>query len=358
MLDKEIGWAIKRVLSSPRRLAFLVGGGVDDVLELRRFLVNVVPLARAALRRLERLADRIPDRELRAQAQFGLNAKAYHVAGACILSTLLPSAAREHYVEIVAPLEAIYDFLDGLCDRHPLTTPLAYRQLHLSLSDALDPSRPMHEYYLYGPPGDDGDYLASLVRRVRHALRRLGDYELLVPYFAEAARLYADTQTYKHLPDGERVNACKEWHARDGANFGDLSWWEFGAACGSQFQVYGPLYAAFCSEFEQVKPTYSAYFPAFSALHVLLDSFIDQEEDSDNGELNWIDCYPSFDTFKERMGELAQRSRKAFADLSMPRAHIFALRIMALFYLTHPKVYDQQLSPRAIELLGAISAPC
>lgn len=355
MLDKEIGWAINRVLFSPRRLAFLGGGGLDDLLELRRFLVNVVPLARAALRRLERLAERIPDQELRAQAQFGLRAKAYHVAGACILATLLPTPSREHYVEIVAPLEAIYDFLDGLCDRHPLTTPQAYRQLHLSLADALDPSRPMHEYYLHGPPGDDGDYLASLVRRVRRALSRLGDYELLVPYFSDAARLYADTQTYKHLPEGEREQACKEWYAREDARFGDLSWWEFGAACGSQFQVYGPLYAAFCSEFDRVQDTYDAYFPAFSALHVLLDSFIDQQEDADHGELNWLDCYPSFDAFCERMRVLTGRARERFSALSMPRAHTFALRIMGLFYLTHPKVYEQGLLAQATTLLEALS---
>lgn len=355
MLDKEIRWAINRVLFSPRRFAFLARGGMDDALELRRFLVNVVPLARTALRRLEHLAERIPDVELRAQAQFGLRAKAYHIAGACILATLLPSAAREHYVEIVAPLEAIYDFLDGLCDRHPQTTPDAYRQLHLALSDALDPLQPLHEYYLYGPPGDDGDYLASLVRRVRRALSRLGDYELLIPNFAQAARLYADTQTYKHLPDGEREQACREWYTREGSRFGDLSWWEFGAACGSQFQVYGPLYAAFCSEYDRIEDTYEAYFPAFSALHVLLDSFIDQQEDEEHGELNWMHCYSSFDAFHDRMSALAQRARGRFSALSMPRAHTFALRIMGLFYLTHPKVYEQRLVPQATALLEALN---
>jgi tetraprenyl-beta-curcumene synthase len=355
LLNREINWAMSRVLFSPRRLLFLAGGGLDDALELRRFLVHVVPLARNALQRLEHLADRIPDRELRKQARFGLHAKAYHVAGACILATLLPSGAREHYVEIVAPLEAIYDFLDGLCDRHPLTTPQAFRQLHLALADALDPSRPLHEYYLYGPPGDDGDYLATLVRRVRRALVRLGDYELLMPYFAEAAQLYTDVQTFAHLPAGEREPACIEWHAREGAPFHDLSWWEFGAAAGSQFQVYGPLYAAFCSDFERVDATYRAYFPAFSALHVLLDSFIDQQEDRDHGELNWIDCYGSFETFLRRAHELSQRARSKFAQLSMPRTHTFALRIMSLFYLTHPKVYEQSLVQEATALLEALS---
>lgn len=355
MLQTEIGWASGRVLFSPKRLAFLLRGGVDDALELRRFLVNVIPLAKAALRRLEVLAERIPDAQLRAQARFGLQSKGYHVAGACILATLLPSAAREHYVEIVAPLEAIYDFLDGLCDRHPLTTPQAFRQLHLALSDALDPSQPLSDYYAYGPPGDDGDYLPSLVRRVRRALSRLGNSDVLLPYFKEAVALYTDTQTYKHLPENERESACKQWHADNAARFADLTWWEAGAAAGSQFQVYGPLYAAFCSNFDQLAPTYEAYFPAFAALHVLLDSFIDQQEDRDHGELNWIACYDSFDAFAGRARELAARARAAFSRLSMPRAHTFALRIMALFYLTHPKVYEQQIGQEAAALLDALA---
>jgi tetraprenyl-beta-curcumene synthase len=355
LLQREIDWAVNRVLFSPRRLAFLARGGLDDLFELRRFLVNVVPLARGALKRLEELADRIPDRELRDQARFGLRAKAYHVAGACILATLLPTAAREHYVEIVAPLEAIYDFLDCLCDRHPLTTPQAFRQLHLALADALDPAGALHDYYAYGPPGDDGDYLISLVGRVRRALLRLGDYERLVPAFAEAAELYTNTQTFKHLAPGERERACIDWHAREGARYGDLSWWEFGAAAGSQFHVYGALYAAFCSDFDAIRPTYDAYFPAFCAIHVLLDAFIDQQEDREHGELSWVECYAGFEAFRARVQALAQQARLRFGSLPMPRAHTFALRIMALFYLTHPKVYEQRLIHEATALLETLS---
>lgn len=354
MLAEEIRWATSRVLLGPQRLAFLLRGGIDDALYLRRFLVQVVPLARAAIRRLERVAERIPDTQLRAQAVSALTAKAYHIAGASILATFLPSVAREHYVEIVAPLEAIYDFLDSLCDRHPETPESAYRQLHEALGDALDPTRPVHEYYLYGPGGDDGDYLYTLVRSVRRALRRLGDHELLIPYFREAAALYADAQTFKHLPPGERERACIEWHAREAPRAGDLSWWELGAAAGSQFHVYAALYAAFCSEFDRIRDTYNAYFPSLAALHVLLDSFIDQAEDRAHGELNWIECYGSTQTFLERASVLAARARSAFTTLPMPRAHLFTLRIMSLFYLTHPKIDQQDLDGDALELLRAL----
>lgn len=355
MLSEDINWAIKTVVFGPRRLAFLLAGGLDDAIDLRTFLIHVVPLARNALSRIEDLAQRIPDDELRAQALGSLRGKAYHVAGACILATFLPSGAREHYVDIVAPLETIYDFLDCLCDRHPDTKPQAFRQLHEALADALDPARPLHDYYLYGPPGDDGDYLNSLVRRVRHALARLGDHELLVPYFSEAAQLYADTQTYSHLPRGERETACREWFAKHDGRYGDLTWWEFGAAAGSQFHVYAPLYAAFCSDFERIGDTYDAYFPSLAALHVLLDSFIDQCEDGQHGDLNWIAFYPDAQAFQDRVSTLASRANAAFDSLSMPRAHRFTMRIMALFYLSHKKIAEQRLNQEAAALLDAFA---
>lgn len=355
MLAEEIRWAAGRVLLAPQRLAFLLRGGLDDMFDLRRFLAEIVPPARASIARLERFAERIPDVQLRAQAISSLTAKGYHIAGAAILATFLPSMAREHYIQIVAPLEAIYDFLDSLCDRHPQTPESAYHQLHEALGDALDPARPLHHYYLHGPPGDDGDYLHILVRRVRRALARLAGYEELIPYFRDAVTLYADAQTYKHLPPGERERACIAWYERENARFADLSWWELGAAAGSQFHVYAALYAAFCSEFDRIEQTYNAYFPSLAALHVLLDSFIDQAEDRAHGELNWVECYPSREAFVTRMHVLAQRSREGFRHLSMPRAHMFALRIMSLFYLTHPKIDRQALDDEALELLRALS---
>lgn len=354
-LKREIRAAAGRVLLDPRRLAFLLRGGVAESLDLAGFLTGVVPLAKAELAQIEILAQRIPDGELRKQALSSLHAKAYHVAGACILATFLPSEARKHYVEIVAPLESIYDFLDCLADRIPETTPQAIRQLHRALEDALDPRSEMADYYRYGPGGEDGGYLAALVLRTRHSLERLGEHAQLVPCFREAARLYTDHQAIKHTPPDQRNAALAEWHRTEADGSGDLHWWEFAAATGSQFQVYGPLYAAFCGDFDQIASAYNAYFPEFAALHVLFDSFIDRFEDAQHGELNWLSCYDSSNAFAQRAGALARRARERLDMLRRPHVHRFALRIMALFYMTHPKVFDQKLDREATAVLDALA---
>ena len=355
MLDDEIRFAVAHVLGSGVRAGALARLGPRGWLDFARFLRATVPLAADSLAEIERRAQTIPDRDLRHEALSSVHAKAYHVAGASILATFLPAGAREHYVRIVAPLESIYDYLDNLCDRHPNVSAEAYPVLHRALADALDPTAPVGEYYSAGPAGDDGNFLRWLVERVRSELSHLAGYERLLPHFREAAALYSALQTYKHYPVTRRNAACIAWYDAHKERFSELSWWEFASAAGSQFQVYAPLYEAFLGKYDRIGAVYDAYFPNVSALHVLLDYFIDQDEDLLHDELNFVACYDSLEHLRERARTLARAARAAFAQLESHRAHDFVLRVMALFYLTHPKVYDQGLDAEARELLAALS---
>ena len=355
MLDDEIRFAVGHVLASGVRVKALAGLKPRGWLDFARFLRSVVPLAAEGLAGIEARARSIPDALLRREALASVRDKAYHVAGASILATFLPAVAREHYVRIVAPLESIYDYLDNLCDRHPHVPVQAYPVLHRALADALDPTTTLGEYYACGPAGDDGGFLLWLVQRVRAGLTQLAGHEHLLPRFREAAALYTDLQTYKHFPDAEREGACIAWFDRHKKGFPDLKWWEFASAAGSQFHVYAPLYEAFLGKFEIIDDVYDAYFPNLSALHVLLDYFIDQDEDLLHDELNFVACYDSLEQFRERASALAASASADLNKLSGRRAHMFVVRVMTLFYLTHPKVYEQGLDVEARDLLQAIS---
>jgi tetraprenyl-beta-curcumene synthase len=351
---REVRSAATRVAMSAPRLSMLAGGGAETAYDLIRFLRNVVPRASRALELIRARAEAIPDERLRVQALSSIDGKAYHVAGGCILATFLSRPAAEHYIEIVAPLETIYDYLDNLCDRHPGVSASAYPVLHRAIFDALDPTARAVGYYELGPVGDDGDYLVALVRRTQRSLRRLSDYRLLLPLFHEAAKLYGEMQSYVHLPPGEREAACERWFAGHRSRYGDLQWQEFACAAGSQFHVYAPLFMLFDSSYGDIAASYDAYFPAVSALHVLLDSFIDQQEDRENGDLNFVAAYAGRDEFFERAAVLARRAVAGFSKLPDSHRHRFVLRTMALFYLTHPKVYAQGLDHDAQRLLSIV----
>jgi tetraprenyl-beta-curcumene synthase len=350
----EIRWAAGRVATSSTRLSMLAGGGLGSAYDLAHFLRGIVPRAARALDRLRALAGAIPDDRLRVQALSSIDAKAYHVAGGCILATFLSPAAADHYVEIVAPLETVYDYLDNLCDRHPDVGIAAYPVLHRAIADALDPDARAGGYYDLGPSGDDGDYLVSLVHRVQRALRRLADHELLRGLFQEAAVLYGEMQSLVHLPAGEREQECRAWYLRHAHRYGNLEWQEFACAAGSQFHVYAPLFMLFDSEYAAIADSYGAYFPAASAVHVLFDSFIDQQEDLEHGDLNFVAVYGDERRFFERVEYLVRCAVRGFSRLPNPRRHHFVLRTMALFYLTHPKVYAQRLDEKAQMLLRIV----
>ena len=352
MLD-DIRSAIRNVLASPERLRYLLAGGIQAPYYLARFLLAIVPQAAEQLDALRIRASTIPDDRLRAQALASIEGKSYHVAGACILATFLPRREARRYIAIVAPLETIYDYLDNLCDRHPDVEPAAYPVLHDAIADALRPGAPPRDYYARGPSGEDGGYLRWLVERTQAGLARLPDHTVLLPYFSESAELYAQMQTFAHYPSSEREHACVEWYERHRERFKMLEWQEFACAAGSQFQVYAPLFVAFDGHPEAVGNAYDAYFPYASAFHVLLDSFIDQAEDAAHGDLSFASVYGGPQRLRERVAFLTSSARTRFAALPKPGRHRFVLRIMALFYLTHPKVFTQRLDRQARSLLRA-----
>ncbi|MDE2481186.1 MAG: DUF2600 family protein [bacterium] len=349
----EIASALRSVLCSPERLRALVAAGVSTPIDLLRFLQAVVPRSAVALAEIRTRAAAIPDERLRREALASVDGKAFHVAGACILATFLPSERARSYIDVVAPLETIYDYLDNLCDRHPEVRAEAYPVLHRAIADALDPGAAPRDYYALGPSGDDGGYLRELVLRTQTALRSVPHLDMLLPYFAEAAAFYGEMQTNKHYPPGERELRCVAWYDEHRARFADLDWHEFACAAGSQFQVYGPLYAAFADAPDAIRATYDGYFPYVSALHVLLDSFIDRDEDREHGELNFADVYPNARALRERALALREAALARFAPLAHARHHRFVLDVMTLFYLSHPKIESGRLEREARALLRA-----
>jgi tetraprenyl-beta-curcumene synthase len=350
----DIEPVLRLVLASPDRLKFLLGDGLSTPVDLVGFLRRIVPKAASALAAIRTRAEHIPDGLLRHEALASVDGKSYHVAGAAILATFLAPEAAQAYVDVIAPLESIYDYLDNLCDRHPHVEARAYPVLHRAIADALDPRAAPRDYYACGPAGDDGGYLRELVTQTQTALRKVPNIDALLPLFERAATFYADMQTFKHLPPGERESACVAWYERNRVQFSRLDWHEFVCAAGSQFQVYAPLYAAFAGDRAEIEAAYNAYFPYVSALHVLLDSFIDQAEDHEHGELNFACVYGGSRGLRERAAFLAASARERFASLARPERHRFVLRVMVLFYLSHPKIAAQRMDRDARMLLRAI----
>jgi tetraprenyl-beta-curcumene synthase len=355
-LRRDLIRTLRIMFRTPTRLRRLFAFGPSGWAHIVRYLVAVVPYANKRLAEIRRDAATIPDAALREQALASIDAKAYHVQGGSILATFFDAQRARRYIDIIAPLETIYDYLDNLCDRLDGVPERAYATLHEALLDAVDPDRPLTHYYRDGPHRDDGGYLLRLVRQTRERLTRLPAFDAVRDRLVDVAGYYAQLQTFKHLPADEREDACRRWYAENSERFPGMEWWEFAAACGSSLPVFAMIFEASHPRprAADVGATFHAYFPYVSAVHILLDYFIDQAEDREHGELNFVAAYPSLEAATRRMQTLIARASARLRALPDGDRHGFLFNAMCLFYLTHPKVFEQHLDAQSIQLLSAL----
>jgi len=316
-----------------------------------RYVQRVLPLAVRELRRIERLAATIPDEAYRAEALASVRAKDFHVYGGCILAAFLHPPASRCYVELVAAFESAVDYLDNLCDRLGHADEADFRALHESLIDAVTPGAPLRAYFRHRA-ADDGGYLAALVARSQAAFGALPSYAAVSEFVADVTSRYCELQARKHLGAAERARKCEEAFS-DVAP--DLTWWEGAAACGSTMPTFALAYQALDPACDRARAaaTHRAYFPYFSGLHILLDYFIDQAEDREHRELNFVACYASQKEARDGMLRLLARAGAGIAELADADRHRFALRAMCAFYCTRPQVSRDGQLDTAREILRA-----
>ncbi len=104
----------------------------------------------------------------------------------------------------------------------------------------------------------------------------------------------------------------------------------------------------------------AAYFPWVGALHTLLDSLVDRQEDAAAGQRSLLDYYSSPQEAAARLGLLAAESRKRIRTLPSSRQHMLLLAGMASHYLSTPEAArpDALLTARSVlKTIGGLAAP-
>lgn len=318
---------------------------------VRRFLLRVVPDAATNLKRLAGLARRIPDPQARSEALSSIALKDFHVHGGCILATFLPKTEAHHYVKLVATFETAVDYLDNLCDRTGSFDEEDFRALHESLLDAVRPGAPVRSYFRHRER-DDGGYLATLVMRSQRLFEQLPSFNAVAGYVEDVTARYCELQSLKHLPAGERETRCREVFGNVAPS---LRWWEGAAACGSTMPTFALAFGAFgpCDA-ARARELYAAYFPWISCFHILLDYFIDQEEDREHGELNFVACYGDRQLAREGITRVGAESLARASVTRDANHHVFAVRAMCGFYCTRKRVSEQGLGADAEAIAAAV----
>jgi tetraprenyl-beta-curcumene synthase len=323
----------------------------DLAAQARRFLILVVPRAASELKKLQRLAQRIPDTDLRREALSSIANKDFHVHGGCILATFLAAEQVRQYVELVAAFETAVDYLDNLCDRVGTHDEADFRALHEALADAVSPGSPLRDYFRHRS-GDDGGYLNELVARSQRAFDALPTFKAVAPHIRDITQRYCELQALKHLAPGTREERCARAF---GGVAGDMTWWEGAAASGSTMPTFALAFGAMQGcDAGQALQIHDAYYPYISAFHILLDYFIDQAEDRAHGELNFVACYPTRQAARDGVTRIAHEALARARGTSDPRSHAFAVRAMCAFYCSRGKVDEQSLHEDAAAIAAAV----
>lgn len=350
------GVAVLRELPGKRRTLVKARQALARSATMGRFLFLALPQVARELAGWHATARQCVSPELRAMALASLGLKRFHCQGGSVFAARVGPGYGRVLVRAIVALQTISDYLDNLCDRLGVEDEKAFRRLHQAFLDALIPGEPLKEYYAFYPYRDDGGYLAGLVVSCQKALALLPSYSAVMDNALELAYLYANLQATKHLAPGRREERLLAWLAPlSGGQKPPLSWWELAAATGSTLGIFGlfALAAGRRPAGEEISLLKEIYFPWIGGLHILLDYFIDLEEDRRGGDLNFVSYYANRDVAVERLLFFVAQCRRRIEDLPDPVFHLTVIQGLLALYLSDSKVEAQGLAEARDRLLAA-----
>ncbi len=311
-----------------------------------RIYRKIFPIVQRELNMWKERAGHIPDAELRMQALQSIDNKTFHCEGGAIYAVPVLTY-RETLIPLIVAYQTISDYLDNLCDRSTSMDPEDFRQLHLSMLDALTPGAPLRDYYLYRKEKEEG-YLNQLVLTCQKMIGRLPGYHDVQDQILQLARWYTDLQVHKHVIPFEREVRLKNWWQPYSGKYSDIRWNEFAAATGSTLGIFILFQLATYKHIpvKEVEQTMESYFPWICGLHILLDYLVDLEEDRIGGDLNFISYYQDEKETIERLIYILDRAHDAARRLPNPIFHKRIVEGLVGLYLADGKVERQPMVSR------------
>ncbi|WP_245843979.1 tetraprenyl-beta-curcumene synthase family protein [Oceanobacillus rekensis] len=284
-------------------------------------------------------AEQIPNEELRSQAIASIDSKKFHCQGGGVYALLAGDKERVA-VRFIVAYQTISDYLDNLCDRSTSLNPFDFRLLHQAMKDALTPGNDLRNYYQLREDQDDGGYLGELVVTCQQILKELNGYSNISEQIWSLEGLYADLQVHKHVEEGERIPRLTNWYEENKEKEPGLSWFEFAAVSGSTLGIYCLVSYLLGGKINNKISVdiYNGYFPYIQGLHIMLDYYIDQQEDMEEGDLNFCNYYKNENHLKERLIYFIKQSNKHIKQLPDRKFHEMIVQGLVGLYLADEKV--------------------
>ncbi|MFZ3576821.1 tetraprenyl-beta-curcumene synthase family protein [Virgibacillus sp. DJP39] len=302
--------------------------------------VKILPQVHKELTYWKDRAEQIPNGELRMQALASISSKRFHCQGGGVYAILAGDKWKDAIRFIVA-YQTISDYLDNLCDRSTSLDPADFRLMHQSMIDALTPGNPVGNYYKLRDDRNDGGYLNDLVKTCQQIVYKCRDYEDIQDVLVYLCSLYGDLQVHKHVTEEERIPRLTSWFNKNKHEAPELRWYEFSAAAGSTLGIFCLVSYSLAGKMseEMGSAIYHGYFPYMQGLHILLDYYIDQQEDQTEADLNFCSFYVNQSEMKERLRFFIKETRQYVRQLPDHMFHQMVQNGLVGLYLGDRKVH-------------------
>ncbi len=311
-----------------------------------RELAWVIPNVTREVRRWHTVAVDMSQPALRDDATLTLRRERLNTEGAALFATL-PRWRNLDLLRVLAAYQITLDYLDTISER-PSGDPLGNgRQLHLALTEAVDPCGPTSDYYRLHPQREDVGYLSGLVAMCRAGCLRLASFEVVRAHVRRSAHL-GTVQVPNHDPCEQRREAgLRAWVERELPGQSELSWFELTAAASSSLWTLALLALAADPHLREddVLEAEAVYFPWINAASTLLDAFVDQRSDREEGNHSYVEHYASPAEMVERLCEIVYRSVHGARQLRNGERHALIAAGMVSMYLSKASARTPELLP-------------
>jgi tetraprenyl-beta-curcumene synthase len=283
-----------------------------------------------------------------------LEHKRTHAHGAALFWTL-PRRRNHDLLRLLVAYELIWDTLDNLSESAVAHGQVDGRQLHRAIADAIDPGAPICDYYERHPWRDDGGYLRALVDTCQHRCGALPSFHAVHDLALREAHR-AQVLALNHHPDSaHRENTLKQWALNEYPGEHGTSWWELSGAASAPLAIHALLALAAepASTQREAACTHAVYFPSLSAATTMLDSYVDQLEDTDNGDHSYIAHYPDAESTALSISRLVRASLVQAKTLPNGHRHTVIAAAMIAMYLSKDTARSPQLRNATSDFIRA-----
>lgn len=331
-----------------------LGAGLALVLANGRYWSTVAPLVRAQLARWEQAAQAIPNPELRALALGKLREEHFNAQVAATLGTLAPRSRRARVVDAIVALQVLYDYLDVLSEQPATAAPIDERLLFTALHNAValdiedeqaSATGRVRDYYGDRASSDDGGYLQALVDTVRTGVTGLPNAATIAPVARAAAARCAEAQILNHDASRSGVEEAKRWATLQASGTG-LGWQEYLAgATASVLGIHALITVAAdpCATRADAEDLDALYL-SIGAL-TMLDSLVDEEEDTAAGQLGYVQYYNSPELMATALATVARNAVARACQLPNGAHHIVTLVGVVAYYASAPSASSEFARP-------------